>query len=196
MVEPPFTDLVERYRQGDADAARDLFTAYSQSLGRLAERYLSRKLTGRVDGEDVVQSVFRTFFRRTAQGEFQIDSETQLWRLLVKITVLKARAQGRNHTAGVRDINREHSAAEEDALPDLVSREPGPEEAMILVDEIEVLLRGLPAFYCNVLDLRLQGQSADEIARRLSVSIDDDSRIAAAVLLLRLRRACRGAIAS
>lgn len=117
-----------------------------------------------------MQSVFRTFFRRTAQGEFRIDSAAQLWQLLVKITVLKARAQGRHHTVGVRDIGREEPGAVPDAVLELVPREPGPEEAVILVDQIEVLLRGLPPFYCQVLELRLQGHSTDEIARRLGVA--------------------------
>ncbi len=35
-----------------------------------------------------------TFFRRTTTGEFQIDSSAQLWQLLARITVRKARAAG------------------------------------------------------------------------------------------------------
>src|SRR5438270_39264 len=81
---------------------------------------------GRVNGEDVVQSVFRTFFRRCAQGEFQIDDSTRMWRLLVKITLQKARAQARHHTAEMRDVRAE-AAGEDDAwLCEGVSREPGP----------------------------------------------------------------------
>ena len=68
---------------------------YAQRLSRLAEQFIARGLGGRIEGDDVVQSVFRTFFRRCAGGEFQIDSSAQLWQLLVKITMTKARAQGR-----------------------------------------------------------------------------------------------------
>ena len=75
MDEPTaLTDLVRRHRDGDPEAARELFAWYAQRLSHLAEQHLSHKLSGRVDGDDVVQSVFRTFFRRTARGEFQIDS--------------------------------------------------------------------------------------------------------------------------
>ena len=171
MVEPTsVTDLVRRHRQGDADAARELFAYYAERLSRLAEQHLSRKLAGRVEGEDVVQSVFRTFFRRTAQGEFQIDCASQLWQLLVTITVRKARAQGRHHTAAMRDVDVEQPGAVADAILELASREPGPEEAVILMDQIEVLLQGLPPFYCQVLELRLQGHAAVEIAGRLGVA--------------------------
>ncbi len=164
------TDLVERHRQGDAEATALIFAHYAQRLSRVAEQHLSRKLAGRVDGEDVVQSAFRTFFRRTLAGEFQIDSSEQLWQLLVKITVRKAQAQGRRHTAALRDVSVEAPVSDQDAIARLVDREPGPEEAAILLDQIEVLLNNLPSMYCDVLDWRLQGHSANDIANRLGVS--------------------------
>jgi RNA polymerase sigma-70 factor (ECF subfamily) len=172
MNEPDsLTDLVRRHRDGDPDAARALFANYAQRLGRLAEQHLSRKLAGRVDGDDVVQSVFRTFFLRTARGEFQIDSRGQLWQLLVQITIRKARTQGRRHTAGVRDVAAEQREATEDLLAAVMNREPGPEEAAILMDQIAAVLKGLPEGYCRVLELRLQGRSAAEIAARLALKV-------------------------
>jgi RNA polymerase sigma-70 factor (ECF subfamily) len=163
------TGLVQRLQAGDADAAALLFARYAQQLTRLAEQHLSRKLAGRLDGEDVVQSVFRTFFRRSAGGEFQIDSSAQLWRLLVKITVLKARARARQHSAARRDAAAELPGGDA-ALVEAVTRQPGPEEAAILVDEIDGLLRGLPPLHCQVLTLRLEGYAVAEIAPRLGVS--------------------------
>ena len=77
---------------------------------------------------DVGQSVFRTFFRRVATGEFQIDGSGQLWQLLVKITVRKAQAQGRHHTAALGDVRAQEPGVGEGWLVELVSREPGPEE--------------------------------------------------------------------
>jgi RNA polymerase sigma-70 factor (ECF subfamily) len=161
-------DLVARLRSGDADAAEALFNRYAQRLTHLAEQHLSRKLAGRVDGEDIVQSVFRTFFRRSGQGEFHIDNSAQLWKLLVKITVLKARARGRFHSAGQRDIDREHAG--EAWLATAAAHEPGPEEAAILVDQIERLLDGLPPVCCHILQLRLEGHPVAEIALRLNLS--------------------------
>ena len=82
--EPVSTSLVQRLREGDPRAADALFARYSRHLARAAEQHLARKLAGRVDGEDVVQSVFRTFFRRYQAGEFRIDTSAQLWRLLLR----------------------------------------------------------------------------------------------------------------
>jgi RNA polymerase sigma-70 factor, ECF subfamily len=162
------TNLVGRLKEADPRAAEALFRRYAVRLARLAEQHLSRKLAGRVDGEDVVQSVFRTFFRRTADGEFQIDSSAQLWRLLVTITVHKARNLVRHHTAGRRDVAAEVGGEAE--LFQALGREPEPADAAALVDQIEGLLRGLPDLYCRLLDLRLQGHAAEDIAVRLDVS--------------------------
>src|SRR6516165_8459099 len=103
----PVAELVGRLRNGDPQAAEEIFTRYAQRLVCLAEQQLSRKLAARLDGGDVVQSVFRTFFRRSAAGEFRIDNSDELWRLLVRITLQKARARSRNHTARARDVAAE-----------------------------------------------------------------------------------------
>jgi len=163
----PIAELVERLRAGDPRAAEELFASYAQRLTCLAEQQLSRKLAARLDGADVVQSVFRTFFRRSAAGEFRIDSSGELWRLLVQITVQKARAKSRYHTAGPRDVAAEAPGA---LLPEAVAHEPGPAEAAALVDQIEALLCGLPALYCELLRLRLEGYSVSDTAARLGVS--------------------------
>lgn len=166
----PITELVQRYRNGEPAAAEQLFNAYAQRLSRVAQQHLSRKLGPRVDADDVVQSVFRTFFARTAQGEFQIDSRAQLWQLLVKITITKARAQGRYHTAATRDVNVEQPGGDDDWFFNAMVCEPGPEEAAILVDEIQGVLRGLPELYCQVLQLRLEGHPVAEIADQLNMA--------------------------
>src|SRR6516164_4738609 len=122
----PIAELVERLRSGDPQAAEELFARYAQRLTHLAEQQLSRKLAARFDGADVVQSVFRTFFRRSARGEFRIDSSTELWRLLVQITLQKTRAYGRQHTAGVRDVTAEAPGGAA-LLREAAAHEPGPD---------------------------------------------------------------------
>jgi RNA polymerase sigma-70 factor (ECF subfamily) len=151
-----------------ADVAR-LYERYAQRLARLAEQHLSRRTAMRLDGEDVIQSVFRTFFRRAARGDFRIDSSEQIWRLLAKITLLKARAKGRYHTAAARAVGAEAPGVDM-RLIEAATREPGPEEAATLSDEIERLLRGLPATFRDILEMRLEGCATTEIATALDVS--------------------------
>jgi RNA polymerase sigma-70 factor (ECF subfamily) len=166
---PSSAELVQQVRAGDPHAAEELFTRYAQRLARIAEQHLCRRLAGRVDGEDVVQSAFRTFFRRCAAGEFQIEGSGHLWRLLVRITLLKARAAAREHTAAVRDVRAEAPGGDAWLLG-AVACDPTPAEAVVLVEQIQVLLRGLPAAYCRVLEMRLEGYSPSEIAGRMGVS--------------------------
>src|SRR5437870_4242727 len=112
MNSDPIAELLRRCRSGDEQAARELFVQYARRLTRIAEQHLSRKLAGREDGEDVVQSVFRTFFRRSAGGEFHINSSDQLWGLLVQITLRKVRSRGRRHTADKRNVAAEDADGE------------------------------------------------------------------------------------
>lgn len=163
-------ELLQRWRQGDQEAAQALFDLYSRRLTALAAQNLSQRVARRVDGEDVVQSVFRTFFRRTAGGEFQIDGSSDLWKLLVRITISKARSQGRRHTAGTRDVNLEAPPGSDGEASDPLAREPDPQEAAMLVDQIETIIAGLPDDAAAVLFQRLENRTRSEIADNLGLS--------------------------
>src|SRR5687768_11333472 len=62
--------LLRRYRRGEEDAATELYLRYAGRLRVLADTRASPELKQRVDPEDIVQSVFRTFFRRAAVGQY------------------------------------------------------------------------------------------------------------------------------
>ena len=167
---PSSGELIRRWRNGDEDAARDLFERYVRRLTRLAEQQLGAPLASRLDGEDVVQSVFRTFFRRCARGEFKIESSAQTWRLLVRITLRKSWAKARHHTAAIRDLGAETVSDRSAWFEETVSRTPSPHEATTLADELEFVLRGLPPAYVQMVEMRLQGYTAAEIADQMGVS--------------------------
>ena len=163
--------LISSVRAGGNDAAEIVFDRYARQLARLAERHLSRRVAQRVDGDDVAQSVFRTFFRRTERGDLRIHSSDQLWKLLVTITIRKAQMQGRRHGAGKRDATLE--ANDSVALLAAIDREPGPDEARILDDEIERVLRTVPeherGLYRQVLELKLAGHSNRDVVGQLNL---------------------------
>jgi len=69
----------------------------------------------------------------------------------------------------MRDVGAENQGGDAQ-LRKAVTHEPGPVEAVALVDEIEALLRGLPPLYSNMLEMRLRGCSVVEIATHLDVS--------------------------
>jgi RNA polymerase sigma-70 factor (ECF subfamily) len=158
----------ERCRAGDSSATAELFRRYSQRLCALAERQIGTRLQARVDGEDIVQSAFRTFFRRTTAGEFVIEHSSSLWQLLVTITIHNVQKQAEHHLAGKRDPNREVTG--EEFLLQNIQQEPTSDQAVALVDELESLLCSLDPDEAATVRLALEGFSSVEIAEQLGVS--------------------------
>jgi RNA polymerase sigma factor (sigma-70 family) len=166
----PVADWIRRWSAGDPQAAELLFTRYAARLTHVAEQHLSRRVAAREGGEDVVQSVFRTFFRRSAEKQFQLDTSAQLWRLLVKITVLKVRTRSRYHAARKRNAAAEVRPEDDSWVAGALDRDPDPAAATELVDLMEALVRDMPPLYCRVLELRLQGTVPADVARELNIS--------------------------
>jgi len=163
-------ELLDRWRSGDQQAAEELYHRYAQRLCQLAERQMAPRLRRRVGADDVVQSVFRTFFRRTEKGEYPIDHSGSLWRLLVKITMNKIRHQGERHRAAKRNVEAEVDIMAAGVSPEAFAEDPSPEAAVWLMDELEALLAGCDVSEGEMLTLCLEGYSTTEIAQRKGCS--------------------------
>ena len=154
-------------RKADADlAASELDGQYRVKLCHLVEREMNRRFRRKEDPEDVVQSAFRTFYRRSAQGEFHIDSSGDLWCLLETITRHKMLKHAEKLATGKRDPKREEYTEGDD----LRGQAPSPEEAAIAADLMEEALVGLDETYVKVLHMRLQRCTEEEIATKLKCS--------------------------
>jgi RNA polymerase sigma-70 factor (ECF subfamily) len=163
--------LIDLWRQGDEDAARQIFDRYVGRLLQLARRHLSQRLASRVDPEDIVQSVFRTFFGRLKEGQFAFDGQDDLCKLLVRITIHKTLRQVAFHKAAKRDPCQETDQGQHhrDQLFTLLDREPTPEATVAFLDQLEHLLEGLRPEERRILELRLRGYSNEEITRELGL---------------------------
>lgn len=162
------SDLLERMRRGDAVATEAIFNRYVNRLVAFARTRLSAKLAQRVDPEDVVQSVYRSFFIRARDGQYTLDDSGDLWRLLATITINKLHKQVEFHTAQKRAMDREQAPQADDSLggvmPELLAREPSPDEAMVAVEELHVVMQKLTPLQRRMLELYLQGYSVAEVA--------------------------------
>src|SRR6266481_5835999 len=105
-VETSDQTLLMRYRRGDHDAATALYLRYAKRLRALAQKQTAGTLSVRMDPDDVVQTVFRTFFRRAAIGHYQIPGGEELWKLFLVIALNKIRDLGDYHRAAKRNIQR------------------------------------------------------------------------------------------
>lgn len=160
--------LIARWRDGDQQAAAQLFKRYADRLVSLAQSRLPARLAQRVDAEDVVQSVYRSFFAGARAGRYELERGGDLWRLLVTITVNKVHRQYTHHNRDKRDARREQPIIGDDSLlgltGPLLMREPGPLEVVALCDELEGILRDVKPAYRRMVELRLQGYNVFEIA--------------------------------
>lgn len=159
-------DLSELLRRGDEAAAELLFQRYAERVIGLARRLLDERLLGKVDPEDVMQSVLRSFYRRHAEGQWDFDDEKGLWRLLVRLTVRKCHRHLTHFQTARRDVRREAGPVH-DALP-VADPEPTPEEAALLADTVETLMKQLDSdIKRRILELSLQGYSVVEISAQV-----------------------------
>jgi RNA polymerase sigma-70 factor (ECF subfamily) len=92
-------------------------------------------LRGKVDAEDVVQSVFASFSTRHTEGRVELTSWGDRWSLLVVLTLRKCGRQARHFHAGRRDLCRER-AADAETGPDPLDLEPTPQEAAGLAETV------------------------------------------------------------
>lgn len=122
--------------------------------------------------EDVALSACRTFLRRARLGEFQLPDSAALWKLLCVITLTKASEQVRFHRRKQRDVGQEvrlDRPSTDSGGFDLPGR-PGSDEAEVITDQFAVLLASLPDNKREVVTLKLQNLTNDEIADRLNSS--------------------------
>ena len=155
------SSLMRGIRSGDEQAAEELFVRYAKRLKSLANRQMAREISGRIDPEDVTQSIFRTLFRRLQAGQYSVPQGDSIWRLLVTIALNKIRSVGAFHRAAKRDIRKSASLDAE------VSRQTADDELAVNVLRmtIEELLSDLTDSQRKIIHLRLEGNTVAEISK-------------------------------
>lgn len=176
------THWVNDLKAGDrGEAARLLWHRYFERIARLAQARLRAVARGPADGEDVALSVFDSFFRGAAEGRFpRLADRDDLWKLLTSIAQRKAanhrRREGQLKRGGGRVVGAGDYAAGdpggEDPLAQVIGREPSPELAAALIDEIRRRFADLPDESLRVVaSRRMEGHSNAEIAAELDCSL-------------------------
>ncbi|TWT92435.1 RNA polymerase sigma factor [Stieleria varia] len=162
--------LLVRFQSGEDDAATALYTRYAQRLMDLAGRNSGDDLSTRVDAEDIVQSVFRTFFRRVSDGHYMIPEGEELWKLLLVIALNKVRLIAERHRTIKRDVSKTQLLGDHD-----LGQSADASDVLRLT--IEDVLETLPELHREVARYRIDGYEIDEIASRVSTSRRSVERI-------------------
>lgn len=178
------TEWIHRARTGDEEAARQLWQAWAKQLVDVARRSLASASRRVQDEEDVAQMAFRSFLQGLVAGRFpDLDEREQMNRLLITITARKAAQlidqEGRlkrgggevRGESGLLESSRDDSTLQKgfDSLP---LDQPPPELASDVADETRHLLESLPDELARqVVTLKMEGWSHDDIARHLNVTV-------------------------
>ena len=160
-------ELLFRWQQGDQQAAAALWQRYAVRLIALARSRLSHQVSSQLDPEDVVQSVYRRFFSHAKDEHYVLKQSGDLWRLLVAITLHRVQDQHRRHSARKRALGEAHPLHEKMAAgidASILAGDPAPEQAAMVADELQQVLRGLDAEQREMVGLRLEGYELEEIA--------------------------------
>jgi len=170
MPDDSFAGIMQRLQLGEDAAAREVFERYTRQLIALARRRLDGRLAGKVDAEDVVQSAYKSFFVRQRAGQLEVGNWKSLWGLLTVITLRKVADRAAHFKAEKRDAMRELPPPPGEQVPAwqiAMDSEPGPEEATLLTETVEALMRDLDVDERPILELSLRGYSTVEISEEL-----------------------------
>ncbi|MBN2489803.1 MAG: sigma-70 family RNA polymerase sigma factor [Planctomycetes bacterium] len=171
--EAQWEKMIAGLRVGDEEVATDFYARYGPLLENLAASHLATGVLRRVGPDDVANSACRTFLRRIQGGQFTIGARDSLWNLLCAITLAKARKKARFHLARKRAVVRDaQPATADDESP--VARVPGggpsPEEAAAFADQFRHLLGRLDDEERQIVLLKLEQRTQEEIAAARAIS--------------------------
>jgi len=168
-----FSVVMDRLKAGDEQAASEIFRRFVDRLIALAACQFEERFWAKADPEEVVQSVYQSFFRRQDRSPFDLSDWDSLWALLAMITIRKCHRELNFWKAAKRDTRRElptgnHPDAE--ACWEVIDREPTPDQATVLAETLQRLLVPFQPRQREIAELILQGYTAPEIAPKCRCS--------------------------
>ena len=168
--------LIRRLRTGSQDAATQLYTRYANRLHGLSFAKCSSDLKSRFDPDDIVQSVFRTFFRRVGKGEYDVPDGDDLWKLFLVIGLNKIKAAGAFNRAAKRDVRATIGSKELELASD-ATVETDEMSLSVLRMSIDEVLEDLTQSHRDIIHLRIEEYEVAEIAERIGRSKRSVERI-------------------
>ncbi len=167
---------IDLIKDGNSVAAHHIWQHYFDRLVRSVRQNLRGQNRGVSDEEDIVVSVFESFYRAAEHGRFpDLSDRDDLWRLLVKMSARKIvdkrrRDQRQRRGAGVK-VHSLDQDGDDDAIMQVIGNEPTPEMVLIMEESIERLIAHLGVGRLREIAVaKLEGWSNAEIAKRFDCS--------------------------
>lgn len=164
-----FNEVMSRLKAGDQDAARVVFDRFTGRLIAMVRSRIPNQVAAKFDADDVIQSAYRSFFIHQREGQYDwLEGWGSLWSLLAQIAARKCgRKLGYFHAAkrnATREVTVEFSGDSDASDWEAIANGPSPEEAAMLNDIVERLMRQLEPHERTFLQMALQGESTARIA--------------------------------
>jgi RNA polymerase sigma-70 factor (ECF subfamily) len=172
--ETDISELIARAKAGDEAAIREFLSRFEQEVRIMVRSRLPKKLRTQFDSMDFVQAVWQSFFAGLRKGSREFENIHHLRRFLAGVARNKVYEEHRRLTRtekyalareqrlyvwrGSREVQRE-----------LISPEPTPSQAVQASDRLAQLIAGCTPREVQVITLRHQGMTFEEIAARTGV---------------------------
>lgn len=165
---------IDQVKCGDSVAANRIWKHYFDRLVRSVRYRLQGQNRAVSDEEDIVLSVFDSFYVAAEKGRFpDLSDRDDLWRLLLRMSarklVDKRRHDGRQRRGGGAQIHSLDSDA--DRIVEAIGDEPSPEMVLMVKESVGRFFSLLRVGHLQELAVaKLEGYSNRELAQRLGCS--------------------------
>lgn len=166
-------DLVKR---GDSAAANRIWRHYFDRLLRAVRGRLNGQNRAISDEEDIVLSVFDSFYAAAEKGRFpDLSDRDDLWRLLLRMSARKVidkrRHDLRQRRGGDVRMHSLNKPCDDGTLIEAIGDEPSPEMVLMVQESIEQLFSHLGVGHLQELaGAKLEGYSNAELAQQFKCS--------------------------
>lgn len=168
---------IERLKAGESEAANQIWHLYFDRLVRSVRQRLLGQNRAVSDEEDVVLSVFESFYDATRKGRFpDLADRDDLWHVLLRMAarkvVDKRRRDSRKRRGGDQTVHSiESSGGDEVSAIEIRGEEPSPEMVMMMQESVERFFAHLGVGQLRDLaGAKLEGYSNAELAVRFACS--------------------------
>ena len=173
---PHVSHWIDLVKTGDSNAARQIWQHYFDRLVRSVRGRLFGQNRAVSDEEDIVLSVFDSFYHAAENGRFpDLSDRDDLWKLLLRMSARKVidkrRKDQRQRRGGGIAIHSLDQSADGENVIEAIGDEPSPEMVLMMEESVAEFFSHLGVGQLRDLaGAKLEGYSNAELAQRFDCS--------------------------
>ena len=165
---------IDLVKYGDSAAANRIWQHYFARLVRSVRQRLNGQNRAVSDEEDIVLSVFDSFYAAAAKGRFpDLSDRDDLWRLLLRMSARKVIDKRRHDLRQRRggDVEIHSLGGDDKTIIEAIGDEPSPEMVLLMRETVEKFFSHLGVGQLRDLAVaKMEGYSNAELAQRFGCS--------------------------